>query len=58
MVEQEVELGRTIAVEKEEDGRMGVGVMVEAGYSKDAEAEEATELLDGRASEFPGVETG
>jgi uncharacterized protein YaiE (UPF0345 family) len=58
VVEQEVELGRTIAVEKEEDGRMGVGVMVEAGYSEDAETEEATELLDGRASEFPGVETG
>ena len=28
VVEQEVELGRTMAVEKEE-GRMGVGVMVE-----------------------------
>jgi hypothetical protein len=31
LVEHEVELGRTMAVEKEDDGRMGVGVMVETG---------------------------
>ena len=31
VVEQEVELGRTMAVEKEEEGRTAVGVMVEVG---------------------------
>jgi hypothetical protein len=31
VVEQEVELGRTMAVEKEEEGRIGVGVIVVTG---------------------------
>lgn len=31
VVEQEVELGRTMAVEKEDEGWTGVGVMVETG---------------------------
>lgn len=31
VVEQEVELGRTMAVEKEDEEWMGVGVVVETG---------------------------
>lgn len=65
-MEQEVELGRTMAVEKEDEGWTGVGVMVETGYAEEAEletgyseeAEKATELLDGTVSEFAGVEAG